>query len=105
LKKRGTTMDEASTKDTIQRHAEAVERGDFDTVVGDLSKELQAQAATIAQTLPQPVRSAKVLSVEVGDVETVARIHYAGDRSEVTVQSHWRDIDGRPRIVQAGPVV
>src|SRR2546430_1231384 len=98
------TMDEASTKDTIQRHAEAVERGDFDTVIADLSKELQAHAAQIAQTLPQPVTSAKVLSVEVGDDETVARIHYAGDTSEVTIQSHWRDIDGQPKIVHAGPV-
>jgi hypothetical protein len=97
-------MDEASTKDTIQRHAEAVERGDFDTVIADLSKELQPQAATIAQTLPQPVTSAKVLSVEVGDEETVARIHYAGNTSEVTIQSHWRDIDGQPKIVHAGPV-
>ena len=97
-------MDEAGTKDTIQRHAEAVERGDWDTVIGDLSKELQAHAATIAQTLPQPVTSAKVVSVEVGDDETVARIHYAGDTSEVTIQSHWRDIDGRPTIVHAGPV-
>jgi hypothetical protein len=97
-------MDEASTKDTIQRHAEAVERGDFDTVIADLSKELQPQAATIAQTLPQPVTSAKVLSVEVGEEETVARIHYAGNTSEVTIQSHWRDIDGQPKIVHAGPV-
>jgi hypothetical protein len=97
-------MDEAKTKDQIQRHAEAVERGDMDTVIGDLSKELQVHAATIAQSLPQPVTSAKVLSVEVGDDETVARIHYAGDTSEVTIQSHWRDVDGRPKIVQAGPV-
>jgi len=97
-------MDEAKTKDQIQRHAQAVERGDMDTVIGDLSKELQVQAATIAQSLPQPVTSAKVLSVEVGDDETVARIHYAGDTSEVTIQSHWRDVDGRPKIVQAGPV-
>jgi len=97
-------MDEAKTKDQIQRHAQAVERGDMDTVIGDLSKELQVHAATIAQSLPQPVTSAKVLSVEVGDDETVARIHYAGDTSEVTIQSHWRDVDGRPKIVQAGPV-
>jgi hypothetical protein len=97
-------MDETKTKDQIQRHAEAVERGDMDTVIGDLSKELQVHAATIAQSLPQPVTSAKVLSVEVGDDETVARIHYAGDTSEVTIQSHWRDVDGRPTIVQAGPV-
>ena len=58
-------MDEANTKDTIQRHAEAVERGDFDTVIGDMTVELQAQAAQIAQSLPQPVTSANVLSVEL----------------------------------------
>ena len=97
-------MDEANTKETIDRHAAAVEAGDWDTVIGDLSMELQAHAATIAQSLPQPVTSAKVLSVEVGDDETVAQIHYAGDTSAVTIQSHWRDIDGTPRIVQAGPV-
>jgi hypothetical protein len=97
-------MDETRTKDHIQRHAEAVERGDFDTVVGDLSEELQAHADEIVKSLPQPVTSAKVLSVEVGDEETVAQIRYAGDTSELTIQSHWRDVDGRPTIVQAGPV-
>jgi hypothetical protein len=98
------TMDEANTKDTIQRHAAAVEAGDWDTVTGDLSPELQAHAEEIVKSLPQPVTSAKVLSVEVGDEETVAQINYAGDTSEVTIQSHWRDVDGRPTIVQAGPV-
>ncbi|HET7047984.1 MAG TPA: hypothetical protein VFI54_06890 [Solirubrobacteraceae bacterium] len=73
-------------------------------MIADLSKELQAHAAQIAQSLPQPVTSAKVLSVEVGDDETVARIHYAGEMSEVTIQSHWRDVDGQPKIVHAGPV-
>jgi hypothetical protein len=97
-------MDETRTKDHIQRHAEAVERGDFDTVVGDLSEELQAHADEIVKSLPQPVTSAKVLSVEVGDEETVAQVRYAGDTSELTIQSHWRDVDGRPTIVQAGPV-
>jgi hypothetical protein len=97
-------MDEANTKETIDRHAAAVEAGDWDTVIGDLSAELQPHAGTIAQTLPQPVTSAKVLSVEVGDDEIVAQIRYAGDASAVTVQSHWRDIDGTPKIVQAGPV-
>jgi hypothetical protein len=97
-------MDDAKTKDQIQRHAEAVQRGDFDTVIGDLSKELQAHAEEIVKSLPQPVTSAKVLSVDVGDEETVAQIRYAGDTSELTIQSHWRDVDGRPTIVQAGPV-
>ena len=79
-------MDEARAKDQIQRHAEAVERGDMDTVIADLSEELRPQAPQIAKTLPQPVTSAKVLSVEMSGDEAVARIQYAGDSSEVTIQ-------------------
>lgn len=97
-------MDETKTREHIQRHAEAVERGDFETVVGDLSDELKPQAPQIAATLPQPVTAATVMSVEVGDDEAVARIHYAGDTSELTIQSRWRDVDGRPTIVHAEPV-
>jgi hypothetical protein len=97
-------MDETKTREHIQRHAEAVERGDFETVVGDLSEELKPQAPQIAQLLPQPVTAATVRSVELSDDEAVARIHYAGDTSELTIQSRWRDVGGRPTIVHAEPV-
>lgn len=97
-------MDDTKTREHIQRHAEAVERGDFETVIGDLSEELKPQAPQIAQTLPQPVTAATVISVEIGGEGAVARIHYAGDTSEVTIQSRWRDVDGRPQIVHAEPV-
>jgi hypothetical protein len=97
-------MDHAKTKNQIQRHAEAVERGDFDTVIADLSDELRPQGPQIAQSLPQPVTSATVLGVEIGADEAVARIRYAGDIKEVTIQSRWREIDGQPRIVHAAPV-
>ncbi len=97
-------MNEARTRDQIQRHAEAVERGDFDAVIGDFIEELRAQAPQIAQTLPQPVTSASVMNVDFGDDEAVAQIHYAGEMSEITVRSHWREVNGRPMIVHAEPV-
>jgi hypothetical protein len=97
-------MDEARTRDQIQRHAEAVERGDFDAVIADFTEDLRAQAPQIAQTLPQPVTSATVMNVDFGDDEAVAQIHYAGNMSEITVRSHWREVDGRPMIVHAEPV-
>jgi hypothetical protein len=97
-------MDEARTKDQIQRHAEAVERGDFDAVIADFTEELRSQAPQIAQTLPQPVTSATVVNVDFGADEAVAKIHYAGKMSEITVRSHWREVDGRPMIVHAEPV-
>jgi hypothetical protein len=96
-------MDESGTREHIQRHAQAVQDGDFDTVVGDLAEELKPQAPTIAQTLPQPVTKATVVSVDFGDEEAVALINYAGDTKEVTIRSHWRELDGRPTIVHAEP--
>jgi hypothetical protein len=38
------------------------------------------------------------------EAEAAARIHYAGDTSELTIQSRWRDVGGRPMIVHAEPV-
>ena len=53
-------MDEQTTKDHIQAHADAVVRGDMDTVIADLSEELQPQAPQLAAGLPMPVTEAEV---------------------------------------------
>jgi hypothetical protein len=97
-------MDDAKTRKQIQDHAEAVVRGDMDTVVGDFCEELRPQAPELAKTLPQPVTSADVLSLEVGDEESVARIKYSSGERQVTIETQWRDIDGRPTIVAGKPV-
>jgi hypothetical protein len=55
------------------------------------------------QGLPQPVTGAEVLSVDVGDTESVAMIRYSGDAGAVTVRSRWQDEGGRPVIVHAEP--
>jgi hypothetical protein len=96
-------MDEARTREHVQGHAEAVERGDMDAVVADFSEELQPQVPEIAKALPQPVTSAQVLSLEVDDDESVAVIRYSGDTGEVTIRSRWQDRGGRPVVVAAEP--
>jgi hypothetical protein len=97
-------MDEERTRKQVTEHADAVVRGDMDTVVADFSDELQPQVPEIAKALPQPVTSAEVLSLEVGDSESVAQIRYTGETSEVTVRTRWQDQDGRPRIVHGEPI-
>jgi hypothetical protein len=97
-------MDEATAKQHIHQHAEAVQRGDFEAVLADFTEELRAQAPQLVQTLPQPVTSATVLDIELGEQESVALIHYAGQTSGVTIRSRWRDVGGRPTIVDAEPI-
>ena len=97
-------MDEATVKDHVQKHADAVVQGDFDAVTADFTEEMRPQVPQIAQVLPQPVTEAEVLSVEVGDPVSVAQIKYTGDSGSVTIRSEWQDEDGRPRIVAGAPV-
>jgi hypothetical protein len=97
-------MDEAQTRDYIEQHAEGVVRGDMDGILADFSEELRPGAPQIVnEVLPQPVTSAEVLSVDVGDAEAVAMIRYSGD-GELTVRSRWQERAGRPVIVHAEPV-
>lgn len=82
---------------------DAVVRGDMDAVTADFSEELRPQVPQIAAALPQPVTAAEVVSVDVGDSESVAMIRYSGDTGEVTIRSTWQDQGGRPVIVAAEP--
>ena len=97
-------MDDAKTHKQIQDHADAVARGDMDTAIGDFSEELRPQVPEIAKELPLPVKTAEVLSVDVGAEQSVARIKYTGDGGSVTIETQWRDIGGRPTIVAGKPV-
>jgi hypothetical protein len=97
-------MDEAETVQRVREHAEAVERGDMEAAGADFVEELQAQVPQIAQTLPLPVTSAAVVSLDIGDSESVAVIRYVGDSGEITVRTRWQDRDGRPMIVAGEPL-
>lgn len=97
-------MDDRKTRDHIQAHADAVVRGDMDTVVADFSEELRPQVPQLAQGLPQPVTAAEVLSLDVEDAESVATIRYSGDSGELTLRTRWQDHEVHPVIVHIEPV-
>jgi hypothetical protein len=97
-------MDDRKTRDHIQQHADAVVRGDMETLTADFSEELQPQVPELAQGLPQPVTSAEVLSVDVGDTESIAVIRYSADSGEVILRSRWQDQGPHPVIVHVEPV-
>jgi hypothetical protein len=96
-------MDDQQTRDHINQHADAVVRGDMGAVVADFTASMHPHIPQIAQVLPQPVTAAEVLSVDVGDTESVAMICYSGDAGDVTIRSRWQDEGGRPVIVHAEP--
>jgi hypothetical protein len=96
-------MDDQQTRDQIKQHADAVVRGDMDAVVADFTEDVQPHVPEIAKALPQPVTSAEVLNVEIGESETVAMIRYSGDNGAITIRSRWQDHGGRPVIVHAEP--
>jgi hypothetical protein len=96
-------MDEAQIRDHINEHADAVVRGDMDAIVADFAEDLRPGVPQIVEdVLPQPVTAAEVLSIDVGDSETVAMMRYSGD-GEVTIRSRWQEEAGRPVIVHAEP--
>ena len=97
-------MDEARTRQQVQDHADAVVRGDMDTVIGDFSEELKPQAPEIARSLPQRVTEAEVLSLDVGDDESVAEIRYSNEDAEMTIRTRWQDVEGQPTIVHGEPI-
>jgi hypothetical protein len=96
-------VDEQQTRTCIDQHADAVVRGDMDAVAADFTESLQPHLPEIAKALPTPVTDASVLSVDVGDTESVAMIRYSGASGDVTIRSRWQDEGGRPVIVHAEP--
>jgi hypothetical protein len=97
-------MDDRKTREHIQAHADAVVRGDMDTVIADFSAELRPQVPELAKGLPQPVTAAKVLSLDTEDAESVATIRYSGNDSELTLRTRWKDDTEHPVIVHIEPV-
>jgi hypothetical protein len=98
-------MDEAALRPVVEAHAQAVcDPMDAAHVQADLIDELHPQLPAIAQTLPQPVRSAVVDSLVIADDHAVALITYTGDDTSVTINSRWEDCGGaQPQIVSAAP--
>jgi hypothetical protein len=99
-------MDAAAIRKHIQRHADAVVHGLWTTVAADFAEGIRLQVPQIIEGLPRPsVTSAEVLSLEIGQPDSVAMIRYSGESGDVTLRSRWQDRGGEhPVIVQIEPV-
>lgn len=97
-------MDETAAREHIEAHADAVVRADMDAILADFSEELRPEVPQLAQALPQPVTSADIQNIEIGEDESVSTIRYSGENSAVTIRARWQDEGGRPVIVHAEPV-
>lgn len=97
-------MDEAVVRQHAEEHAKSVERGDLAAVASDLVPELHDQLPAIASQLPNPTKTAQVLSVAAADDHAFVEIRYTGDDRTVTFRSRWEERGDRPLIVGAEPV-
>ena len=92
-------MEESSVREHAEAHGQALVDGDLRKAGSDLTPEMQAVAGDVMAHFPRKVATAEVVSVETGGEEAVVRARYAGDDTEVTVESRWAERDGRPKIV------
>lgn len=88
--------------DTVRRHAEAhaqaVVAGDFRRASEDLSDAAKSVAQDVMRQLPAPVESAKVESASAAGEQFIVNIRYVGPSGDATIESQWRDEEGRPKI-------
>jgi hypothetical protein len=89
---------------TAEHHGHAVVRGDMDAVVADIAEELHPGVPQVAALLPQPTADAQVVSLDVQDDHAICEIRYSNEETSITLRSRWEERDGRPLIVEVGPV-
>ena len=97
-------MDEQTTKDHIHAHADAVVRGDMDTVIADLSEELQPQAPQLAAGLPMPVTERRGAEPRLRGGRGRGADPLRGRQRRGHFRSRWQDGDEHPVIVHVEPV-
>ena len=96
-------MDEQTVRPYAEAHAAAIASGDVDHAVADLDDPLRAPMASMVAQLSSVTTSADIVSVEPADDAAVVVIRYSGTGPETTIRSVWKQVDGRPLIVEAAP--
>jgi CxxC motif-containing protein (DUF1111 family) len=92
-------MDEGDVRRHAEAHARAMVDGDLRRAASDLTPEAQKEAGSVMKKMPDPVTGAQIQDVVVLGDAAVARIFYAGGDTQLVVESHWENRDGRPMIV------
>ena len=96
-------MDEQTVRPYAEAHAAAIAGGDVDHAVADLDDPLRAPMAPMVAQLSSVTTSAAVVSVEPSDDAAVVVIRYSGAGTETTIRSVWKQVGGRPLIVETAP--
>ena len=92
-------MDEAQVREAAETHGDATARGDLRVAGSYLTKEAIPAAQEVMKSMPEGLNRAEVTSVEGSGDSYVVMIKYGGDGGEVTIESHWAERDGAPKIV------
>jgi hypothetical protein len=80
---------------------DALVAGDVELATQDFSPELHRNLGEVLSLLPLPASEAVVESVERGGSGLVVILRIVGETDEATIQTRWKDRDGRPMVVEA----
>lgn len=94
-------MDLDVVKQAAEHHAKSMASGDMAAAGEDLTREAREEIGPLVRQLPRPIKNAEVLSAETGSEGFVVQIVYKGDDKSTTIESIWKEIEGKPRIVSA----
>lgn len=92
-------MDEEVVREHATKHGKATVEGDFKSAGSDLTPEAAGQAPDVMKAMPRDLTSSEVSKVSKNGDAYIATIEYSGDDATTTVESTWKEREGRPRIV------
>ena len=91
-------MDETDVRERAEAHAGAIAEGDLRRAGKDLTEAAMAGAGEVMKRMPGNVTAAHIMTLDGEGDSYVVTIRYDGSDGEATVESHWAEVDGRPRI-------
>jgi hypothetical protein len=97
-------MDEQTVRDHAQATCDALLAGDIGKASEEMSRELRANLGSIVGMLPLPLTEATVESVEMTPHGYRTVLHLVGEGGTLSLETRWKDRDGRPTIVEASRV-
>jgi hypothetical protein len=97
-------MDEQAVREHAQAHCDALLAGDIGKAAEEMSKELRANLGSIVGMLPLPLTEATVESLEMTPHGYRAVLHLVGEGGTLSLETRWKDRDGRPTMVEASRV-
>ncbi|MFF7333452.1 hypothetical protein [Streptomyces sp. NPDC008150] len=98
-------MDTAGLSPYVQAHLDAVKRNDIGAVTEDFAPVLRPFLSGIVGSLPAVIAATENLSIEADGEQAIVLNRLVGDNGvTIMMRSVWRQVDGRPRIVDGAPV-